>query len=785
MKTLLTIYTLLICFFSFSQTNISFSPASNGQTFSTCNGFIIDSGGQGGPGYSNNETSVITICTGTVGNSIAVTFNSFNLSLSDDDPSAVVNVDYMTIYDGATVAAPVVGVYTGTSLSGIVIQPTITNVSGCLTFKFTSNTVGTGSFTASVSCDIPCNDPTAAGIIVGGITSDSIRVCLNEPVVFENAGSFAETGFAISGYKWDFMDGTTALTEDATHSFTAPGLYRVQLFVTDNNPDNVCVNNNLIDLLVLVAPKPDFTGFPGDTTICIGESALFTAVPEDYEVSWTGFPHITYITDGCFSDNQLGVAQTIDLLQTDFIPGSTITSVNQILSICIEMEHTFIGDLDIKITCPNAQTLILHQQGGGGAYLGLPVQADGIDCSDLTTVGSPYTYCFTPTATQTWVDWTVSPGGATIPAGDYLPIDPFTNLIGCPTNGVWQLSVIDNWAADDGAIFSFGLNLDPMLYPVPVVINPQIGPLVDSSYWSASATYVSNLSVNGDVVTITPSIAGTYNYIYTVIDNYGCINDTSVNVIITPQPTAFAGNDTVLCDNSVLQLNGSITGGVVPTPSYVYSWSPSTSVSNAAILNPSLTATTEQTLLLSIAPVGHPLCIVTDNISISFFSPNVNLGEDKIICSNSNVTLTDLIDNPTASYLWSTGETTESITVNTSGNISIISSNGSCFANDTINVSFIPAASLGVIPNVISSDGDGKNDSFHFPIVNIDNFSIIIVNRWGEKIFETTDTTLFWDGTYNGKKVSDGVYFYIIKYSDPCIGPDEITLDGNVTVFGH
>lgn len=44
------------------QTQISFSPGSNNQTFTTCNGFIIDSGGQGGSGYSNNEDVVITVC---------------------------------------------------------------------------------------------------------------------------------------------------------------------------------------------------------------------------------------------------------------------------------------------------------------------------------------------------------------------------------------------------------------------------------------------------------------------------------------------------------------------------------------------------------------------------------------------------------------------------------------------------------------------------------------------------------------------------------------------------
>src|SRR5690606_19496842 len=95
----ITLVFLLTDSYSQQQT-ISFGSGSNNQTFNTCNGFIIDSGGQGGSGYSNNEDVVITICPDTPGEIVNVVFTLFNLSTVDDNPAPnQTNVDYMDVYD--------------------------------------------------------------------------------------------------------------------------------------------------------------------------------------------------------------------------------------------------------------------------------------------------------------------------------------------------------------------------------------------------------------------------------------------------------------------------------------------------------------------------------------------------------------------------------------------------------------------------------------------------------------------------------------------------------------
>lgn len=554
--TLFTFLFLIQGFYALSQTPISFSPANDGVTFNTCNGFVIDSGGQGGPGYSNNESTVITICPDTPGDIISVVFNLFDLDPTNTGTQQNPNMDFMAVYDGTSTAANTLGVYTTNGLQGVVIQATALNPSGCITLEFYSNSVGTGMFTASATCETPCNDPFAGGIIVGGITTDSIRVCTGDLVQFQEQGSVAQPGFSLVDYSWDFMDGTTGNGQNVSHSWNIPGLYRVQLFVTD---DNGCTNPNLIDLQVLVGTLPDFTGFPGDETICLGESATFIADPESYEVLWDGFPGSQSIDDGCLPDTLLGVSQDIQLMQTGFSAGTTISNINDIQSVCIEMEHSFMGDLVIMLECPNGQNVILHQQGGGGTQIGIPVQADNVDCSDPATIGVPFTYCFTPTATETWVDWVNNNGGGTLPAGDYAPIQPLSNLVGCPTNGVWTLTVIDNWAADDGTLFSFGLNLDPSYYPAISTFEPQIGHQCDSSFW-ISPLYQSSISIDCNELTVTPTVAGSFTYAYSVTDDFGCSYDTSLVLTVNALADVFAGNDTTLCDGASLQLDGQIVG---------------------------------------------------------------------------------------------------------------------------------------------------------------------------------------------------------------------------------
>jgi gliding motility-associated-like protein len=84
------------------------------------------------------------------------------------------------------------------------------------------------------------------------------------------------------------------------------------------------------------------------------------------------------------------------------------------------------------------------------------------------------------------------------------------------------------------------------------------------------------------------------------------------------------------------------------------------------------------------------------------------------------------------------------------------------------------------IPTGFSPNGDGNNDMYKvFGPVN--DFHLIIYNRWGEKVFETNDIKTGWDGKYNGEIVPSGVYAYIITGKD--VKGEPIKKTGNITVI--
>ena len=93
-----------------------------------------------------------------------------------------------------------------------------------------------------------------------------------------------------------------------------------------------------------------------------------------------------------------------------------------------------------------------------------------------------------------------------------------------------------------------------------------------------------------------------------------------------------------------------------------------------------------------------------------------------------------------------------------------------------------PSACCSVLfPNAFTPNGDGKNDVFR-PLFNgYHNFhSFRIVNRWGETIFESSNSLPAWDGTFNGVAQDIGTYYYYIQYD---CGGNTIEAKGDVTLI--
>ncbi|MEZ4889549.1 MAG: gliding motility-associated C-terminal domain-containing protein [Crocinitomicaceae bacterium] len=70
-----------------------------------------------------------------------------------------------------------------------------------------------------------------------------------------------------------------------------------------------------------------------------------------------------------------------------------------------------------------------------------------------------------------------------------------------------------------------------------------------------------------------------------------------------------------------------------------------------------------------------------------------------------------------------------------------------------------------LIPNVISPNGDGLNDVWKLEFIHLlyPQATVQIFNEWGQLLFQSEGYTTPWDGTYHGKDVPDGNYFYVIN----------------------
>lgn len=65
---------------------------------------------------------------------------------------------------------------------------------------------------------------------------------------------------------------------------------------------------------------------------------------------------------------------------------------------------------------------------------------------------------------------------------------------------------------------------------------------------------------------------------------------------------------------------------------------------------------------------------------------------------------------------------------------------------------------------VITPNGDGLNDVFVLEdILNFPNNEIIILNRWGSTVFQAQPYLNDWQGTYNGKPLPEGTYYYAVR----------------------
>lgn len=557
---------------------------------------ITDSNANNG-NYGSNETHQITFCidpSSETNPQLTISPELFGDIWDVDENSS------LFVYDGASTAAPLLGEFNST------LYPAGVTISGnqpCLTILFVSGNGSSGAgFTATFSCVQPYQDFLfeLSGTPNFGpfqdLTHNTINICFGDSITIHTETSYPlsdaggngyEQSDATSSFQYLMGDGTiyqgVGLT-DISHTYTDPYGYLVTVIVTDING-----KVNFDQIYVLISPRPNFSNLAVDDTLCIGEETLISGgifegdtvgiAPSNSAILGGGIlGEQIYLPDG--NNNLYETSITID----EFDDDQVIQSPSDIISFCVNMEHSFLGDLEMGLTCPDGTEIIIFNSynsstnttqmypggfGGGGIFLG-----DANDGFPDAVPGVGFDYCFSDDAASgtfaqiyndTDYQETVTQGTAII-AGEYLPEESFANFIGCPINGDWTLKVKDNWSSDDGFIFNWSIYFDPNINPSTVYYSPNI----DSVYWHDNVDIIEN---QGTSILVQPSQEGNNSFTFAAIDEFGCYHDTVVNVYVRPEINL---EDDIACDltqflNPIDDLNEPVKDGVytilsTPTP---------------------------------------------------------------------------------------------------------------------------------------------------------------------------------------------------------------------------
>ncbi len=162
----------------------------------------------------------------------------------------------------------------------------------------------------------------------------------------------------------------------------------------------------------------------------------------------------------------------------------------------------------------------------------------------------------------------------------------------------------------------------------------------------------------------------------------------------------------------------------------------------------------------------------TDSVELTVINkPIAPFDESLITLCLEEVDFTLDALNSGFTYLWSTLDTTQIISIDVAGTYSVEITEPilSCKNTDAITIISV-CETIITFPNIFSPNNDGSNDIYELLLSNdfkwIGDFSFQVMNRWGEVVYEVSNQLVKWDGTQNGTELSEGTYFYSYTYKD-------------------
>jgi gliding motility-associated-like protein len=286
----------------------------------------------------------------------------------------------------------------------------------------------------------------------------------------------------------------------------------------------------------------------------------------------------------------------------------------------------------------------------------------------------------------------------------------------------------------------------------------------DTSFCDGNAITI-NAGLNVDAAwswntgdsTLSVLVSQSGTFIFDAINGCGTFADTIVVEVIPKPDSALLPPDTLNCFDAPIYLQRPINDTIT------WLWSDSTDVEVFEV------DTTMTVWLAAFNACGF----LIDTFNAVFNGEiKTELGEDTIICDEDSIRL--FATDSGATYLWNTGDTTDSIwsipgvTENYILTISLrecqLVESRRVFASDTACPDIDCDLRFG---NVFTPNGDGWNDRF---LIDSDcdlyRFDMAIYNRWGQMVHFSSNVSFGWDGFINGEPAASGTYFFTVMYKD-------------------
>lgn len=584
--------------------------------------------------------------------------------------------------------------------------------------------------------------------------TDTVTSTLNiTPVDILEAGNFIidlceglkVTFINISGFSgvWDIGDGTTATGDTVVHTYAAPGNYIVRF-----TPAADCVTEYVQEIEVSDMPKVQ-ADFSVDITDCFLEATLqFNDQTQhtDSLLSWQW----TFTPPGATSKEQNpSVVFTtedsvlVQLIVTD-IKGCTDTLVRWVP---VDIVRDSIADaLEF---CPGQTVALNPDFNPGYDYVW---SSQPFDPNLDTQAGNPVVSPAGPTTYQA----TITNGLCSVVQSVLVTPQP-GDLI--DANG-------DTTVCADATI----------LLEVVSTTNPNF-------QWSDSPEFVNILGTD-DILTVTPPPGADWYYVRTLDSICPGIDSVLVN---NRQLALDYDSLRVICGEASIDL---IINNLNAGDTLTYSWSPAL----PPVSNPSVSPSVSTTYTATVTNQYGCTEVVEIQVLVANLSVDVFIaGADTIAPGDTAVLVAAAFGGTGYSYQWSPAvlPPTDNDTVlvapaaSTTYSVTVTDLLTGCTAEAAVRITVldIPCGPPYIfIPTSFSPNGDGFNDVFRARSINVTELFFIVYNRWGEKVYETTEVQHNgWDGTVNGKAVPSDSYGWYIRAV--CPGQEVYEGKGNITLL--